>query len=216
MATTGKRATDMHFDPSYRIDLIAEDTSRAVLQHVLITTWHDEPVAVAADGYTMAVVPVELDPSDVRGLLHVSVLSRAFELAGIGQDDSLSYPSEVRIRLGHMRAQLSDGSIMPRIMGTAVTQFPDWQKVIPQSIAAPDLEPVFGIQPALLAKTADALGHRMVGIHRANSTQIVIAPNSVGSLDLLVPPFAVMMLAHLSRPDTRLPVVEDQLMGARS
>lgn len=192
----------MRIDPRYRIDLIADDTERRVLQHALIATWHDEPVAIVADGYTMVVVPVDLDSGDALGLLHISAVSRAFELAGVGDDDdSISYPSEVRIRLGHHRAQLSDGSIMPRAMGTIVDEFPKWQRVIPDDIADPDLASVFAIQPALLAKTADALGHRIVAVHRANDSRVVVTPTQVASIDLLDPPFAVMMLALLSRPD---------------
>jgi hypothetical protein len=193
----------VRIDPVFRIDLIADHAERDVLRHVLIDTWLDESVAVVADGFTMAVVPVEMDEADRPGLLHMSVIARAYELAGVGGDDSISYPSEVRIRLGNSRAQLSDGSILPRHIGSTTRPFPDWRKVIPTCIADTDQSPVFGIQPQLLDLTAQAIGCRFVALHRANSTQILLAPQQLDSK--LEPPFAVMMLSHIAGMESPTP-----------
>lgn len=68
----------MQIDKGFEIELAAaQDDTRPVLNHVQITRYKGQPVAVAGDGFILAVVPIELDDEDVTGLVSVSAFRKA-------------------------------------------------------------------------------------------------------------------------------------------
>src|SRR3990172_967447 len=76
------RRLNMQIDHEYQIwNAVALHEERPALQMVQIEATGDgKGVAVAADGFIMAVVPVTLEPDDILGPVHYSAFKRAFRI----------------------------------------------------------------------------------------------------------------------------------------
>jgi hypothetical protein len=83
----------MQIDKVFQLEhCINREGHRPELEHVMISRWHDVPVAASADGFMLVVVPVVLEDGDVLGMVRPDVLIHARKLT------KLAMP--VRIALG--------------------------------------------------------------------------------------------------------------------
>lgn len=178
----------MRMDASYRIENLCDhdDGGRSVLEYVNITTWQGNPVAVAADGYCLAIVPVEMEPNDLPGLVHWTV----FEGARDERD------RDIVLMLGADTIGMIDGWTAPRLMHSEPLVFPDVVKVIPDLTNMPEAWPAFAVNPQLMVKIAEAIGSRFVVCHRGgppNDIAPLLAPRFWDGVP--EPPFGVCMPA---------------------
>lgn len=181
----------MKINAGYEIDVVATDDNREIFEYINITTWQGEPVAIATDGLSLVVVPVEMEPGDVPGLLHYSHLAAA----RAAYDPEDIWPGEkLTIGLGADTVTFESGSQAPRCNAQEPLKFPDINAVVPRHAVADGTPPVFGIQPLLLSNVAQALGKRLVGIHRGSCHDRVVVSNLTQGDDLK-PPFGILMLA---------------------
>lgn len=177
-------------------------SGREVLEHVLIERLGSEDpwlsddcngVAVAADGFCMAVVPVLLDPEDTPGLLPATLFKGLRDAAG----ESLY---EVNVILGeNSLSYLSpDGGVTIKYDACEKT-FPVYREIISKHVSA-GTDPFF-LQPRVLRKVAKAIGASGVRLGLATmNTPILVRPYSgLGEGDKLVPPFGVLMPMSASR-----------------
>jgi hypothetical protein len=179
----------------YRIDKIAGSAERGILNHALITEWQDQPVAVAADGFVLAVVPVEMEEGDQPGLVHVSILDHIWPNL---EDREFDWPYgdwPISVELGPEQATFKDGWSAPRIVATGGLEYPKWQKVM-YDLATDEtvVSPGFSVHPSLLQRATDAIGAHTVTIHRTIKSDEQIVLTSIEQ-DVVEPPFAVLMLA---------------------
>jgi len=143
-------------DKSYELwKAVYKDDHNGTLQHVSVERLDETSgLAIAADGWMLAVVPVELDEDDVPGLVHWTILAGARKHQGAAgkrdpwlvlmlDDSTVSYP---------------DGARMPRT--PCVREFPNWRGILEQVSTgeALALQSALGLNPALLAALGCALG----------------------------------------------------------
>lgn len=178
----------MRFDKRFQPWLAASpDDSRPIFRCLNIErTEGNHGVAVAADGFVLAVVPVTLDDGDVPGLIRVESMQHAAKLDG-------------RVLLGEDRLRFpKEDSDYPR--GTSnYGQFPNWRQIAPKIKTYP-VTPPFAVNPAYIDRLWKALG-RPHGLaftaikgKDGNSPLILedlaALPNADG---VPVPPFGIVM-----------------------
>lgn len=187
----------MWMDKKYRPELCsAPDDTRPVLAYLNITKFNGVDVAVGADGFTLAVVPVEMEHEDDTGLVHSSIFkyARRRELVTNGR---------VEMAIGAYDVQFTNGWSAPRAMHTTFDElkFPDLATITARRQG--DLRPVFGVNPELLKRAATAIGYDPY-----STALYVHRDQEVGPLLLALeyqagaptPPFALVMPQHLSLP----------------
>ncbi len=135
------------------------DETRPVFTHVIVERLEKplveerrqyEGIAVAADGYVLAAVPVQLDPEEAPCLVPI----KAFEEASIV--DGCRW-----IGLGRAEHQTvrTDKATFPKCPPDVT--IPDWRSLVPHQRGAMTS---FGLNDLLLAKVARALGIKGTGL----------------------------------------------------
>jgi DNA polymerase III sliding clamp (beta) subunit (PCNA family) len=191
----------MRIDRDYRIwEATAKDDSRPMLQEVLIERTEERMsaiggryngVAVACDGFVLAIVPVWLDNEDVPGPVKADLLADAVKRwpikAGAPEiqlgETEVSYMSKT----GRVTAARSSG-------GT----FPDYRKIVPEKRYCKEKRKgqTFAINPKLLQRLASALGVTYPKFTVAKRFDPIIIETHVGQGRELMVPFGLLMPAH--------------------
>lgn len=183
----------MRIEARYRIEQCAgdEDDGRPVLAYVNVTTWLDQPVAVAANGYMLAVVPVTLDEDDVPGLVHRSVFDA---IAGELRDHDPHWANPSSIGLGETTVTFEDGWTAPRHRrgDQSPLNFPNWQKIVTDLTAA-EGPALLALNPKLLVAIQQAVGSPYVILRPGNTAQSPILVTAEPQEAEPQPPFAVVM-----------------------
>lgn len=184
----------MRIDRKYRPELCSDHFGmRPELSYVNVTTFNGIDVAIGADGFILAVVPVEMEPDDFPGLVPHSCFTYARKFS------SGDFSSMI---LGAYEVMFSNNWSAPRSMHSKFNkpmEFPDIGKIAARTKG--DLQPVFGVNPKLLTTAAKAIGYdpfqSPIYIHRDRDTgPLVIALEYQDGVP--VPPFALVMPLHLS------------------
>jgi polyhydroxyalkanoate synthesis regulator protein/polyhydroxyalkanoate synthesis regulator phasin len=126
LLTPAERSSTVKIDRKYKIweATCRDDPSRPVLQHVLIERVDEtHGLAIAADGFIMAVVPVELYPDDVVGLVPGHVLKDASTKA------VRTLGMQVIMREHEFEYVTRDGNI--KVPRQDVGEFPNYKMIIP-------------------------------------------------------------------------------------
>lgn len=180
----------MKLDPRYKVETIAANSDRPTLQHVLFTNWQDKPVAVATDGYVLAVVPVEMNDDDVPGLVDYEILRAARKATSVNGYISFALCDEI--------VKFDSGWTAPRTNGLENLKFPDWERLTEKVFDNPIGRISLVIQPKLLHRVAKVLGSKMVCVsHTGNENMVLVTLREPkGKLE---PPFALHMLAHIAQ-----------------
>lgn len=187
---------------------VAPDDSRPVLRHVLIVDseqadhWNIglEPgyngLAVATDGFMLAIVPVQLEDEDVPGLVDAELIKSAGKLT------PKTFPG-AWLKLEPQRVTLLDQSVRPRWDGDQWPgNFPDITAILPakrpdgraddEGKADPGLNvhPVLSINTAYLIDLTKALGSRYIKSQRDSTHWRFL---------YLTPAFATPVLIEMGR-----------------
>lgn len=188
----------MWIEKQYRPELCsAQDDYRPALDYVNVTRFNGMDVAIGADGYICAVVPVNMESDDEPGLIHSSIFKYARKYSVTD--------GRVAMSLGVYEITFANNWSAPRALSANydTLKFPDITPIVarPQS----DMLPVFGVNPDLLKRAATAIGHdphqQGLFIHRDGPTAPLVLALEYQS-GIPVPPFALVMPLHLSLPDT--------------
>jgi hypothetical protein len=186
----------MRIEKKYRIERCSEQGEgyRPALSYVNVTTFNGVDVAIAANGFIAAVVPVQMDDSDVAGLVHWSAFRYARKLP-------LSSSGSVHMTLGPDTVEFSNGWSAPRTAhpNFGALKFPDINPLIARARSAS--APCFGVDPDLLKRVAEAIGYdpctSALHIHRDSPTGPLLLALKYEA-DVPTPPFALVMPLHLS------------------
>lgn len=194
----------MRIQTRFLIEFVAaqggEDLHRKALEYVLITTWRDRSVAVAANGFCLAVVPVELDDGDVPGLVHRSVFDAIHE---DDKDPDFGRWGTESFALGEHAVTFEDGWTAPRRLKGDIDEdlkFPDFGRLFDLHIAHEGAgAPVFS--PKLLRKLQRALGCPFVVIQPGASDVSPVLVLAKGAEDdgEVAPPVGFLMPAMLPK-----------------
>lgn len=172
----------MEIDGDYRIweATPQRDDTRPVLNHVLIERVDDAlgtcGLAIAADGYMLACIPVRLAPEDVPGLVHAEAFVQARKATGKGLPlvmalgvDTVQFPSGRGMvsypRFSVMRSETQDvpgqeprTRVVNVIKNECPGDYPDWRRIAPLAQPEPTLTGVFTLDPARYARLCLILG----------------------------------------------------------
>jgi hypothetical protein len=166
----------MWLDHHYQIEqAVLNDPkyNRPSLCHVNITTWEKEPVAVASDGFILAVVPVFLDEGDVLGL----VQANAFKIA---RKSKIKPP---RLFLREQHVEFPDGTTIPRFTAEHL-EYPNISVVFHDTKPYP----VLAMNTEYLRRLSKALGSDRLYFYPERTTGVLVSPNQT---DKLIPPFGI-------------------------
>lgn len=207
----------MKFDRAHRIWLAAEQhvDVRPVLVHISVErTKDDRGIAVAANGFLMAIIPVILDENDVPGIVRADLFRMA---ARMPDPDPLhrrkSKVDYATLELGAERVTLADQSTHLRttVVG-ADAQFVDWRRIMAR---AGSVAPVgeIGFDPRYITILGEALGVRPPerGLRLTfNGPQnpVVVERNTSLATDEPEPPYGFVM------PQTITARLREQKVGA--
>lgn len=188
----------MRMDARYQIEeLCGPVGERAALEYVNVTTYQGQTVAIAADGFGLAVVPVEMEDGDVPGLVHRSVFEAGRDSPHLSQDD-------IVLALGADTVTFSDGWTAPRRTHHAATlTFPDVAKVVPDMATATEARPVFGVNPRLMVRVTEAIGAQFVACHAAGTSSTPLVLSARPCTGQPEPPFGLVMPAHIAELNPR-------------
>ncbi len=163
--------------------LTPTDSSRPVLEHVLIErTGETEGRLVAADGFSMGIFPVQLDPEDEPGLLSARVLRYASQFTEI-PNQSERPPGALycySIELDADWAYAADGSRHRRNTAPADSKYPIWREIIDKQLTMVAPPTSFFINPQLLRWACAAIGA---------SNMAHLLPIAAGSHPVVVVPY---------------------------
>jgi hypothetical protein len=180
----------VRIEAAFHVEKIAEKAGRDTLNYVQITEWQGKPVAVAADGFCLAVVPVVLDAGDVPGPVHWTIFDAA-------RGEQADRAGELRFKLGEDRVTFDDGWTAPRDLNPTAKPYPNWQGLIPDRTGLDDAWPAFALNPRLLSLVQEALGAQtFVTLHRVgpDTAPILVADTFLdGSPEA---PFGLLMPVH--------------------
>jgi hypothetical protein len=194
----------MRIQLSYKIEkCCAPDDTRPVLAYVNITTFEGRPVAIAADGFMLAVVPVEMEDGDVPGLVYADLFAKARSATKRG------LPS-ASMALGESEVRFADGWTAPRVAhpnyftSESASKFPDIAPIIRPFAEGPKPETShsFGLNPRLLNAAWQAIGKPWAPcLHRVGSLAPILITDGYEDAKP-VPPFAVVMPMHIAGATT--------------
>lgn len=189
----------MMIEPRYQIWKIARrdkwSENRPILTHVLIERIGDSEngLAIASDGFCMAIAPVTLAADDVPGVV---------------RGDLFALAARAKSWLG-LRAEavlFEDGTLYPRTWTIKPGQaYPDWRRAAKKAECKPALNPTFALDPVLFGRLREALGIK-VGKDGAMGARFTIAaPNAPILIEamgdgrkegVLTPPYGYLMPMH--------------------
>lgn len=203
---------------------VPKDDLRPVLNYINVTRWRDQDVAVACDGFMLAMVPVVMEEGDQYGLIPAEALtmSRKLSWSSLSQglhDTARNYEISIskvtegvhaggaaRLTLGEA-ITLSNGWAVPWPDMKDMDKYPDFSKVVdaidPTKPTA--YETVLSFNPHLMVKLYKALGIKragVVGITGKGAALVVRARHD----DRLVPPFGLLMPIHNTSVPAGIPV----------
>lgn len=184
----------------------ATEESRPILNYCYVTKYKDHDVIVAADGFTLSVVPCDLGPNDVLGLVLAAHLEKA------AKETPKRFPV-VHVNLLETEISFVDESRRPRFPPDSgislATMFPDFTQIIPSyGKRFGVVSSSFWFDPCRMMQVSLAMGFdkkRHQPAFRLSRTQYLDSKNRckdsvalVESCDpdvdgLPVPPFAAIM-----------------------
>jgi hypothetical protein len=179
----------MIIETHFKIDhCCAPDDIRPILEYVNVTQFEGVDVAIAADGYMMAIVPVTLEKGDVPGLIHGDVMRYARKLS----------PRQVQMKLEADTVLFGNGWRAPRFLFdpkiATEMKFPDVGKIVDAARKSKPLSPHVALNPQLLHAVQKAIGAQYNGVILTRSEPT--GPLLVSTLDSkgpFVPPFGILM-----------------------
>jgi len=180
----------MYLDESYLIWKCANESgARPLLGHVLIKRTNvDSGMAVASDGFILAVVPVTLDESDRVGLVSAKYLR-----------ESLKAAKGTPISLNDTNVGNSKG-LFPRyewdIDGNS--EYPEYQNIIPKPPMGSTVN-VLGINLKLLTRVTQAIGSPKPIILTlcGGNVSLLLVEHHLRENGVPVPPFGLVMPMHI-------------------
>jgi hypothetical protein len=145
----------MNIEVEYQIEeACTKDDDRPALAHV----WVERPaadkptegLAVACDGFIMAVVPVTLEAEDVPGFVPTAALKQARKLAKRSADVQIALTEQ-----GCRVESVSASYVYPRNVDGV---FPNWRRVVPTVPAEGGDIPRVALDTKLMLRLSKALG----------------------------------------------------------
>lgn len=136
----------MKISKQFKLEKVAStDETRAAITNIAITREGEKAVAVATNGRTMAIVPVEIESDVELGLLSSAALKAARKMGGKNDDAEMSLNGNIAF---------PDGSTLPRPTAEEFGTFPRWEQVLPTE----EVKFTVALDPRLLLSLADAIG----------------------------------------------------------
>ncbi len=176
----------MIIESRFKIDrCCATDGLRQILEYVNVMQFEGVDVAVAANGYMMAIVPVTMEPGDLPGLVHGDLFryARKHDYGEVG----LTLDAEF-VRFGN-------GWRAPRFNGDPPAKpFPDIGKVIDLARKSEPAAPNVALNPSLLKTLCKAIGAEHSGVVITQShPEGPLLISDIQSDAPYIPPFGILM-----------------------
>ncbi len=196
----------MQFNRSHQIwKAAAPDETRPILNHVLIERTRNEVgIAVAANGFVLAVIPVVLDEDDVPGIVRADLFQRAASMTEIVKGKR-TRPASARMGLGADRVTLADESTHLRTsFKNDNPPYPDWRRIAKRTPAKEgSLVGEIGLDPrwlaimgAVLGVGKDVQGLRLT-FNGRESAVMIERVQRFGDLEA-EPPYGLVMPMHIT------------------
>lgn len=173
----------------------ASDCGRPIIEHISIEPYIGpgdktiKHVAVASDGYVLAVVPVVLAKGETPGLLYAPILRNA-------RRQSSKHEETLTVRLSRDTATLANGTTFKREeMPTSGSHlFPDWRRVVALGLEPGETPPHIALNLPLVQQAAKGIGTTSLCLRWYAEHKGVVVTDRDGIKSLPPkPPFAVVM-----------------------